>query len=71
MRSVRVRCKAAATSTASVSVGIERKLFPVSRISKDGTERSMNLVVWLPAMFVLGLASLGVCYAFIFACEVI
>jgi hypothetical protein len=31
----------------------------------------MNLVVWLPAMFVLGLASLGVCYAFVFACEVI
>jgi hypothetical protein len=29
----------------------------------------MNLVVWLPAMFVLGLASLGVCYAFVFACE--
>jgi hypothetical protein len=34
-------------------------------------ERSMNLVVWLPAMFALGLMSLGVCYAFIFACEVI
>jgi hypothetical protein len=34
-------------------------------------ERSMNLVVWLPAMFALGLVSLGVCYAFIFACEVI
>ena len=32
-------------------------------------ERSMNLVVWLPAMFALGLVSLGVCYAFIFACE--
>jgi hypothetical protein len=32
-------------------------------------ERSMNLVVWLPAMFALGLASMGVCYAFVFACE--
>jgi hypothetical protein len=32
---------------------------------------SMNLVVWLPAMFALGLVSLGVCYAFVFACEVI
>src|ERR1700722_6087906 len=32
-------------------------------------ERSMNLVVWLPAMFALGRVSLGVCYAFIFACE--
>jgi len=29
----------------------------------------MNLVVWLPAMFVLGLVSIGACYAFIFACE--
>jgi hypothetical protein len=32
-------------------------------------ERSMNLVVWLPALFALGLVSMGVCYAFIFACE--
>jgi hypothetical protein len=32
-------------------------------------ERLMNLVVWLPAMFALGLVSLAVCYAFVFACE--
>jgi hypothetical protein len=32
-------------------------------------ERSMNLVVWLPALFALGLVSMGVCYAFVFACE--
>ena len=32
-------------------------------------ERSMNLVVWLPALFALGLVSMGVCHAFIFACE--
>jgi hypothetical protein len=29
----------------------------------------MNLVVWLPALFALGLVSLGVCYAFVSACE--
>jgi hypothetical protein len=29
----------------------------------------MNLVVWLPAMFFLGLISMGVCYLFIDACE--
>jgi hypothetical protein len=29
----------------------------------------MNLVVWLPAMFVLGLASIGVCLVFALACE--
>jgi hypothetical protein len=29
----------------------------------------MNLAVWLPAMFLLGLVSLGACYAFVFACE--
>lgn len=29
----------------------------------------MNLYVWLPAMFVLGLASLGICLAFVTACE--
>ena len=32
-------------------------------------ERSMNLVVWLPALFALGLVSMGVCYAFVSACE--
>jgi hypothetical protein len=29
----------------------------------------MNLVIWLPAMFLLGLVSMGLCYAFIDACE--
>jgi hypothetical protein len=29
----------------------------------------MNLYVWLPAMFVLGLAGLGICLAFVSACE--
>ena len=31
----------------------------------------MNLVIWLPAMFVLGLAAMGICLAFVSACEVI
>jgi hypothetical protein len=29
----------------------------------------MNLVVWLPAVFALGLASLVACLAFVTACE--
>jgi hypothetical protein len=29
----------------------------------------MNLVVWLPAMFLLGLVTMIACYAFIGACE--
>jgi hypothetical protein len=29
----------------------------------------MNLAIWLPAMFALGLAGLGVCLAFTIACE--
>ena len=29
----------------------------------------MNLSVWLPALFVLGLATLGLMFAFIAACE--
>jgi len=29
----------------------------------------MNLVIWLPAMFVLGLAGMGLCLAFLAACE--
>ena len=31
----------------------------------------MNLVIWLPAMFVLGLAAMGICLAFVSGCEVI
>jgi hypothetical protein len=29
----------------------------------------MSLVVWLPAMFVLGVASMGLCLAFVVACD--
>jgi len=30
---------------------------------------SMNLIVWLPAMFVLGLVGMGLCLALVSACE--
>jgi hypothetical protein len=29
----------------------------------------MNLEVWLPAMFILGLATLAILFAFVYACE--
>lgn len=29
----------------------------------------MNLFLWLPGLFVLGLATLGLIFAFILACE--
>jgi hypothetical protein len=29
----------------------------------------MNLAVWLPAMFLLGLAALALMFAFVVACE--
>jgi hypothetical protein len=29
----------------------------------------MNLLIWLPAMFLLGLVSMGVCYLFMEGCE--
>ena len=29
----------------------------------------MNLAVWLPLMFLLGIVAMGLCYAFIDACE--
>jgi len=29
----------------------------------------MNLAIWLPAMFILGLAAMGVCCLFMEACE--
>jgi hypothetical protein len=29
----------------------------------------MDLTIWLPAMFVLGIAGMGLCYIFLIACE--
>jgi hypothetical protein len=29
----------------------------------------MDLTIWLPAMFVLGLVTLGIMFAFVIACE--
>jgi hypothetical protein len=29
----------------------------------------MNLAIWLPAMFILGLLAMGLCYAFLKGCE--
>ena len=29
----------------------------------------MNLLVWLPVMFLVGLAGMGLCLAFVLACE--
>jgi hypothetical protein len=29
----------------------------------------MNLAVWLPAMFALGLTVMALCYAFLLGCE--
>ena len=31
----------------------------------------MNLAVWLPSMFALGMVSMGLCYVFLKACEII
>jgi hypothetical protein len=29
----------------------------------------MDLTIWLPAMFALGIVSMALCYAFLIACE--
>jgi hypothetical protein len=29
----------------------------------------MDLATWLPGMFILGLAGMGLCYLFLIACE--
>jgi hypothetical protein len=29
----------------------------------------MDLAIWLPAMFILGLATMGLMFAFVVACE--
>jgi hypothetical protein len=60
------------TGRASLDTWLQRgfSLGPAQKPARGfEKERSMNLVVWLPAMFALGLASLGVCLVFTFACE--
>jgi uncharacterized iron-regulated membrane protein len=60
------------TGCASADIWLQRRFSrgpaqkPARGIEK---ERSMNLVVWLPAMFALGLVSMGVCLVFALACE--
>lgn len=29
----------------------------------------MNLYLWLPSMFLLGIVAMGICYLFLLACE--
>jgi hypothetical protein len=43
--------------------------FVTTLLSRDREEPKMNLAFWLPAMFFLGLASMGLCYLFLEACE--
>ena len=38
-----------------------------SRPSPEG--KKMNLVVWIPALVLLGLATLGLMFAFVIACD--
>jgi hypothetical protein len=50
---------------------LARRLHPLAREQsiKNQEDASMDLVVWLPAMFLLGLVSMIACYTFIGACE--
>ena len=34
-----------------------------------GRSAAVNLVIWLPAMFLLGLCTMGVMFAFVTACD--
>jgi hypothetical protein len=42
---------------------------PMQRSKHTGDLENMSLVVWLPAMFLLGIGSMALFYAFISACE--
>jgi len=36
---------------------------------RDGGRRLMDLAIWLPVTFLLGLIGLGLCYVFLLGCE--
>ncbi len=60
------------TGCTSVDTWLQRGFSrgPAQRLARGfEKERSMNLVVWLPAMFALGLVSMGLCLVFALACE--
>jgi hypothetical protein len=52
---------------------VRRKINRRARMSVPQKTRrrsvSMNLAVWLPAMFLLGIVAMGLCYLFVKACE--
>jgi len=37
--------------------------------SEGSGDRIMNLVIWIPALGLLGLTGLGLMFAFVFACD--
>jgi len=42
-------------------------LYSQAIVTLGGT--TMNLEIWLPAMFLLGIVTMGLCYAFLIGCE--
>jgi len=54
---------------ASTALAIPRQRPGRCWLGIDWETRAMNLYTWLPGMFALGLASMAVCLAFIYACE--
>jgi hypothetical protein len=51
-----------------MAVALQSKL-PTGPENNFGEGSTMDLTVWLPAMFVLGLAGMGLMFAFIVACD--
>ena len=51
----------------AAGIGEKRKHY-VDGFEGDG-DRIMNLVIWIPALLVLGLAGLGLMFAFVFGCD--
>ena len=52
----------------------ERRSCPhATQLAVSGLEEfegeEMNLEIWLPGLFALGLVGMGLCYAFMIACE--
>ena len=39
------------------------------RVNDSWRAREMDLAIWLPVTFVVGLVGLGVCYVFLLGCE--
>jgi hypothetical protein len=63
------RARAEVSRLGSCSPSMNVSIAPFANGMSENGVGPVNLIIWWPALFVLGLASLGICLAFVSACD--